>query len=65
MNKAVAAGIGIGIVLIAIGALYMTNLSTESGTQVQLSEEVEVTADESKEYGVDLSEGVSVGDKPP
>ncbi|SVB01591.1 uncharacterized protein METZ01_LOCUS154445, partial [marine metagenome] len=33
MNKAVAAGIGIGIVLIAIAALYMTDMSDESNTQ--------------------------------
>jgi len=39
MNKAVAAGIGVGIVLIAIAALYMMDLSDESNTQVDLSEE--------------------------
>ena len=44
MNKAVAAGIGVGIVLIAIAALYMMDLSDESDTQVDLSEEVEMTA---------------------
>ena len=35
MNKAVAAGIGIGIVLIAIAALYMMNPSDESNAQVE------------------------------
>ena len=49
MNKAVAAGIGVGIVLIAIAALYMMNQSDESNTQVDLSEEVEMTAEESKQ----------------
>ena len=67
MNKAVAAGIGVGIVLIAIAALYMMDLSDESYTQVDLSEKVEMTAEESdtESYEVEISEGVSVGDKPP
>ena len=65
MNKAVAAGIGVGIVLIAIAALYMMDLSDESNTQVDLSEDVEMTAEESKSYDVELDEGVKIGDKPP
>ena len=67
MNKAVAAGIGVGIVLIAIAALYMMGLSGESDTQVDLSENVEITADESDagSYEVNLDEGVKIGDKPP
>ena len=65
MNKAVAAGIGVGIVLIAIAALYMMDLSDESNTQVDLSEDVEMTAEESKSYDVELDEGVEIGDKPP
>ena len=65
MNKAVAAGIGIGIVLIAIAALYMVNQTEESNTQVDLSEDVEITAEESKSYEVVIEEGVKVGDKPP
>ena len=67
MNKAVAAGIGVGIVLIAIAALYMMDLSDESDTQVDLSENVEMTAEESdtESYEVVIEEGVQVGDKPP
>ena len=67
MNKAVAAGIGVGIVLIAIAALYMMDLSDESNTQVDLSEEVEMTAEESdtESYEVELDEGVKIGDAPP
>ena len=67
MNKAVAAGIGVGIVLIAIAALYMMNQSEESNTQVELSDEVELTAEESdtESYEVGIEEGVQVGDKPP
>ena len=67
MNKAVAAGIGVAIVLIAISALYMMNQSDEPTSQVELSEEVEMTAEESdtESYEVKLEEGVKVGDKPP
>ena len=67
MNKAVAAGIGVVIVLIAIAALYMTDMSDESATQVDLSENVEMTAEESdtESYDVKLDEGVKIGDKPP
>jgi len=66
MNKAVAAGIGIGIVLIAIAALMM-NQTDESNTQVDLSEDVEITAEDSKSADtlVVIEEGVKVGDKPP
>ena len=67
MNKAVAAGIGVGIVLIAIAALYMMDLSDETDTQVDLSENVEMTAEESdtESYEVKLDEGVKIGDAPP
>ena len=67
MNKAVAAGIGVVNVLIAIAALYMMNQTDESTTQVDLSEDVEITADESKSADtlVVIEEGVKVGDKPP
>ena len=67
MNKAVAAGIGVVIVLIAIAALYMMNQYEEPNTQVDLSEEVDLGSEESKSSDtlVDLEEGVTVGDKPP
>ena len=64
MNKAAGAGIGVVIVLIAIAALYMMNQSEESNTQVSLDEKVEMTAEESKGYEVDLEEGVQAGDNP-
>ena len=65
MNKAAAAGIGVVIVLITISALYMMNQSGDSTTQVELSEKVEMSAEESKSYDVELEEGLKVGDKPP
>ena len=67
MNKAVVAGIGVVIVLIAISALYMMNQTDESSTQVDLSEDVEITAEDSKSADtlVVIEEGVKVGDKPP
>ena len=64
MNKAVAAGIGVVIVLIAIAAFYMVNQSEESTTQVELDENLEMTAEQSKGYEVDLEEGVQAGDNP-
>ena len=42
MNKAVAAGIGVVIILIAISAFYMMNQSDESTSQVQLDEGVKI-----------------------
>ena len=64
MNKAVAAGIGVAIVLIAISALYMMNQSDETTSQVELSEEVEMTAEEAKEYEVVIEEGIKIGANP-
>ena len=65
MNKAVAAGIGVVIVLIAIAALYMMNQTDESNMQVDLSEDVEMSAEETKSYEVNIDEGIKIGDKPP
>ena len=67
MNKAVAAGIGVAIVLIAIAAIYMMNQSDESTTQVELDENVEMTAEQSEteSYQVDLEEGVQAGGAQP
>ena len=66
MNKAVAAGIGVGIVLIAIAALYMMNQTDESSTQVDLSEDVEITAEDSKSADtlVVIEEGIKIGANP-
>ena len=63
MNKAVAAGIGVAIILIAIAAFYMMNQSDVSDTQVELDENVEMAAEESEteSYQVELDEGVKIG----
>jgi hypothetical protein len=65
MNKAAGAGIGVVIVLIAFAAFYMMNQTDESNTQVDLSEDVEMSAEETKSYEVIIDEGIKIGDKPP
>ena len=56
MNKAIVAGIGIGIVLIAIGVLFMTDQSGENS--VELNEELKVgsASEESESYEVEIVE---------
>ena len=60
MNKAVIAGIGIGIVLVALGALFMTDQSGENS--VELNEELEVgsASEESQSFEVEIVEGLEV-----
>ena len=60
MNKALAAGIGIGIVLIALGVLFMTDQSGENG--VELNEELDVgsEAKEGQNYEIEIAEGLQV-----
>ena len=61
MNKAAAAGIGILVVVIAIGVLFA--MTEESDMQTEISDEV-VAAEEPKSYEVELSEDLDVGDTP-
>tara|TARA_B100002049_G_scaffold100450_1_gene74141 strand:+ start:762 stop:947 length:186 start_codon:yes stop_codon:yes gene_type:complete len=61
MNKAAAAGIGILVVVIAIGVLFA--MTEESDMQTELSDET-VAAEEPKSYEVNLSEDLDVGDTP-
>jgi len=60
MNKAVIAGIGIGIVLVALGVLFMTDQSGENG--VELNEELNVgsEAKEGQNYEIEIAEGLQV-----
>ena len=60
MNKALAAGIGIGIVLIALGVLFMTDQSGENS--VELNEELKVgsASEESESYEIEITEGLEV-----
>ena len=70
MSKAVSVGIGIGIVLIALAVIILVPEDTdvsqdESPSGVQLSDEIQVVAEETKSYDVEISEGLEVGDENP
>ena len=60
MNKAVVAGIGIGIVLVALGVLFMTDQSGENG--VEITEELKVgsASEEGQNFEVEIVEGLAV-----
>ena len=61
MNKAAAAGIGILVVVIAIGVLFA--MTEESDMQTEISDET-VAAEEPKSYEVHIEESLDVGDTP-
>jgi len=70
LNKAVSAGIGVGIGLIALAIILLTpgevdTMQDESATPVELSDEVKVASEDSKSYDVVISEGLDVGDGNP
>ena len=70
MNKAISAGIGVGIGLIALAViLFAPNdadiSQAESPLGVELSDQVSIEAKDSKSYDVNISEGLDVGDAPP
>jgi len=70
LNKAISAGIGVGIGLIALAVILLSPSETdlasdESSMGVELSDEVEIVSEESKSFEVDISEGVEVGDGTP
>ena len=70
MSKAVSVGIGIGIVLIALAVMLSVpgetdQMQDESPSGVQLSDEVQVVAEDTKSYDVNISEGLDLGDENP
>ena len=70
LNKAISAGIGVGIGLIALAILLSAPEDTDviqddSAMQVELSDKIEIISEESKSFEVDISEGVEVGDGTP
>ena len=60
MNKAVAAGIGIGIVLVALSVLFMTDQSGENTVELNEGLEVGSASEESESYEVEIVEGLAV-----
>ena len=61
MNKAAAAGIGILVVVIAIGVLFA--MTEESDMQTEISDET-VAAEEPKSYEVEIEESLDIGATP-
>ena len=65
MGKGISVGIGVGVGLIALAVILLVpGEMDESPIDVQLSDEVEIMVEESKEYSVDISEGLEIGDTP-
>ena len=60
MNKAVIAGIGIGIVLVALGVLFMTDQSGENGVEINEELKVGSASEESESYEIEIVEGLAV-----
>ena len=60
MNKAVVASIGIGVVLVVLAVLFMTDQSGENG--VELNEELKVgsASEESESFEVEIVEGLDI-----
>ena len=60
MNKAVVAGIGIGIVLVALGVLFMTDQSGENGIEINEELKVGSASEEGQNFEVEIVEGLAV-----
>ena len=60
MNKAVVASIGIGVVLVVIAVLFMTDQSGENGVEINEELDVGSASEESRSFEVEISEGLEV-----
>ena len=60
MKKALVAGIGIGIVLVAIGVLFMTDQSGENTVELNEGLEIGSASEEGQNFEVEIVEGLAV-----
>jgi len=70
LNKAISAGIGVAIGLIALAVIFLAPqdgevMDDDSQMGVQLSDQVDVQSENSKSFEVGISEGVQLGDGSP
>ena len=60
MNKAVVASIGIGVVLVVLAVLFMTDQSGENGVEINEELKVGSASEESQSFEVEIVEGLEV-----
>ena len=70
MNKGIAVGIGVAVGLLSLAVIFLVPndsglAENESPMGVELSDQVEVSTEESKSYEIGISEGLEVGDGTP
>ena len=60
MNKAVVASIGIGVVLVVLAVLFMTDQSGENGVEINEELKVGSASEEGQNFEVEIVEGLAV-----